>query len=275
MKMVSASKLRKANEAQSNAKSYAKHITDLISRVTAQLTKDDHPLLKTHKENNKALILVFTSDRGLCGAFNHNAHKQVLSWIERNQGQYDQIDVSCCGKKGYAFFQRRLPIKNHYENLNNEPSFESAVRIGGDLAEHFILGEYHEIYLVYNQFFSPLLQKSIFEKILPIDPAVLIRQDLRDDTKENITKNEYGYIFEPNQKVLLNYLIPHFLYFKVYFAMLENWAGEHGARMTSMDNATKNAVDLIQKNTLLRNRARQAAITTELTEIVAGAEALK
>ena len=265
MKMVSASKLRKAHQAQSNAKLYAQNLTALTSRITASVESTSHPLLVAKPTIKKILILVFTSNKGLCGAFNHNAHRAMTSWLATNRNQYDQIDVSCYGKQGFVFFQKKMTIKKYYEHVNDEPQFSDAITIGKDLAQWYQDGAYDEVYLVYNQFFSPLSQKSIFEKILPIDPAAMI------DEKNTKSCN---YIFEPEVSELLEFLIPHFLYFKIYFAMLENWAGEHGARMTAMDNATRNAAEFIDTYTLLRNRARQAAITTELTEIVAGAEAL-
>ena len=266
MKMVSASKLRRAQQAQVNAKSYAQNITGMISRISASLEPNSHPLLKTSETLKKALILVVTSDRGLCGAFNNNANKQVLSWFNENQKNYTQIDLSCCGKKGFMFLKRRINIKMNYENVTITPKFADAIRIGKEIIESFTKGEYSEVFIVYNQFLSPISQKTVFEKILPIDPKALV--------KEKSTKSSV-YDFEPDQSALLEFLIPHFLFFKIYFALLENSAGEHGARMSAMDNATKNASDMIDRNTLLRNRARQASITKELIEIVSGAEALK
>lgn len=267
MKMVSASKLKKAQEAQANAKLYAENLTALISRITHSLDESAHPLFEKRTEIKKALILIVTSDKGLCGAFNNNANKQVSTWIAQNEERLHQIDLSFCGKRGFTFFSRHPHIKKNYEDSTVKPDFLQAEKIGDELAESFISKEYDEVYIAYNQFFSPLSQKTLFEKILPIDPKALIKEEvaLADQTE---------YLFEPKTQELLKFLIPHYLYFRIYFALLENSAGEHGARMTSMDSASKNAKDLIEKNTLLRNRARQAAITTELIEIVAGAEAL-
>jgi len=164
------------------------------------------------------------------------------------------------------FFKKHDIVKNHYEDVTAEPKFSKAKEIGQELSKSFLDHEYDEVYLTYNQFFNPLSQKTVFEKILPIDSRALIDEEVNRNTQ---------YIFEPHKNELLEFLIPHFLYFKIYFALLENSAGEHGARMTAMDSATKNATDLIDRYTLYRNRARQAAITTELGEIVAGAEAQK
>lgn len=264
MKMVSASKLRKAQEAQVNAKLYAHGITEMISRIAANIEKTSHPLMLPKQKKEKALILVITSDKGLCGAFNNNVNKRVAQWIKDNETVYSTIDIAACGKRGFMFFRRSGKVKTHYENVTSRPDFATATKIGQDLISAFLTNQYDEIYITYNQFFSPISQKTTLERILPIPPSELITEkSLRLD-----------YIFEPGETAILEELIPHFLYFKIYFALLENSAGEHGARMSAMDNATKNASDLINRYTLLRNRARQAAITTELTEIVAGAEAL-
>ena len=267
MKMVSASKLRKAQEAQANAKEYAKSIQFLISRITTTVDSSIHPLLNKKDEIKSALILVVTSDKGLCGAFNNNANKRVEEWIQENSQNYERIDLSFCGRRGFNYFQKRQQVKNYYENMTANPTFEMANKIGHDISTSFIENEYDEVYITYNEFFSPLSQKTTFDKILPIDPELLKQVD-----EEEVQLPDY--IFEPVVSEMLNFLVPHFLYFKIYFALLENSAGEHGARMTAMDNATKNASELIDKYTLLRNRARQAAITTELTEIVAGAESI-
>lgn len=267
MKMVSASKLRRAQEAQANAKLYAQHIQAMISRIAASVERTSHPLLKGNEPAQNALILVITSDKGLCGAFNNNANKAVLAWVRENKKNYKKIDLAFCGKRGYMFFRKHFEVKNYYENIIEKPDFKQAMRIGTDIAKWFIDKEYDEIYIDYNHFISPLSQKTIFEKILPIDAKAL----LKDVEK----LKPASYEFEPDYDELLSFLLPHFLYFKIYFALLENSAGEHGARMTAMENATKNASELIDRYTLLRNRARQAAITTELTEIVAGAEAIK
>lgn len=265
MKMVAASKLRRAQEAQNNAKSYARQLAHMTSRISATIHPGLHPLLVPKERVRTALILVITSDRGLCGAFNHNANKQVVKWVDHQRAQYERIALSFCGRRGYQFFKNKEDTLTYYEDVTATPSFATAERIGQDLSRVYREGEFDEVYTVYNQFLSPISQKTVFQKILPIDPKELVDEAIEHPPE---------YIFEPEAEELLEYLIPHYLYFKIHFALLENSAGEHGARMSAMDNATKNASDLINKYTLLRNRARQAAITTELTEIVAGAEAI-
>lgn len=266
MKMVAASKLRRAQEAQGNAKLYARHLAGLTSRISATVHPSLHPYFVSRDHVRRILILVITSDRGLCGAFNHNANKRVLKWVEEHRSEYESISLSFCGRRGYQFFKKRLPVHRNYEGIVADPTFLRAEGIGADIERDFMSGQFDEIYTVYNQFLSPIAQRTVFRKILPIDP-----QELVDEQVEHPAE----YIFEPKAEELLRFLIPHYLYFEIYFSLLENAAGEHGARMSAMDNATKNASDLIDRYTLLRNRARQAAITTELTEIVAGAEAIK
>ena len=265
MKMVAASKLRRAHEAQANAKLYARHLTALTSRISASVSEQTHPLLVRRKKVNKVIILVITSDKGLCGAFNHNANRRVAGWIQENR-HHETIDVWCCGRKGFMYFNRHDRVKAHYEDVTVAPRFEDAMKIGDDLIRAFGDGRCDAAYLSYNQFVNPLVQKTVFQQILSIEPRSLVEK------KEDVCRD---YLFEPRAEELLRFLIPHFLYFKIYFALLENSAGEHGARMTAMDNATKNARELIDRYTLSRNRLRQAAITTELTEIVSGAEVLK
>ena len=266
MKMVAASKLRKAHQAQANAKVYAEELTAMTSRVRAGLSSASHPLLGPRAPVQKAIVVIITSDRGLCGAFNHNANRRVSAWITENRDHHEQIELWCCGEKGFMYFERHDLVKAHYENVTATPRFAEAIKIGNDLGDAFARGACDVAYLSYNQFINPLVQRTVFEQLLPIDPRLMNNADVQRPT---------DYMFEPEDETVLNFLIPHFLYFKIYFALLENSAGEHGARMTAMDSATKNASELIDRYTLSRNRARQAAITTELTEIISGAEALR
>ncbi len=267
MKMVAASKLRRAHQAQANAKRYAQELTAMTLRISATVPSVSHPLLTPRMSVKNVVILIITSDKGLCGAFNHSANRRVAAWIRENRSQHEKIELWCCGKRGFAYFNRHDAVKNHYENVTGTPRFADAMKIGNDLSLAFREGRCDTVYLSYNQFINPLVQRTVFEQILPIDPSAVLA--------ENKSGQRPDYIFEPEDDAVLNFLIPHFLFFKIYFALLENSAGEHGARMTAMDSATKNALELIDRYTISRNRARQAAITTELTEIVAGAEVLR
>lgn len=265
MKMVSASKLRRAQDAQRQASEYALRLNQFIARLAASVDARLHPLLHQPTEERRILLLVFTSDRGLCGGFNNNLIRMLRQWIARNQHRYAHIGLSFCGRRGYAYFRKRAVVEDYFEDVTAAPAFASARRIGQRISEQFVDGEYDSVYFVYNVFKSALSQTPVIQKALPFESTEFL------EGGEQIPSD---YIFEPEQQILLDRLLPRTLYFKIYYALLENAAGEHGARMTAMDNATTNAKNLIETYTLLRNRARQAAITTELTEIVAGAEAL-
>ena len=264
MKMVSASKLRRAQEAQRNAHQYAARLNELISRLAASVKSSAHPFLAPKPSVKNVLALVFTSDRGLCGAFNNNLCKFIFSWVNEKRESNQSPSLSFCGRRGYGFFKKRATCLTHYEGVTAKPDFIVASKIGDELSDYFVGGKYDEIYLAYNIFKSALSQQPTIQKLFPVEPSEIAGG----------TAISSDYIFEPEERKLLEMLLPRSVYFKIYYTLLENSAGEHGARMTAMDNATNNAEELFSQYTLLRNRARQAAITTELTEIVAGAEAL-
>ncbi len=269
MKMVSASKLRKAQNAQRSSQAYADRLNQIIARLAASVDAGAHPLMTPHERSDKALVLVYTSDKGLCGAFNNSMIRHVEQWLTMHRDDYSKIDLSFCGRRGFMHFVRRGLLNKNYEGVTASPSFADAAMIGDDLIEAYLSGRYDEIYLAYNVFHSPLSQEPTFRKILPIQPA-----EIAGASQLPTTTAALDYIFEPPQEELLKALIPRTVKFKIYYALLENAAGEHGARMTSMDNATTNCEKMIDHYTLMRNRARQAAITTELIEIISGAEAL-
>jgi F-type H+-transporting ATPase subunit gamma len=264
MKMVSASKFKRAHTAQSNALDYAKRLGDLMARL-AQSSQGQHPLMKTTKTVKNALVVLVSSDKGLCGGFNNNLIRVVRKWVPEQK--FSKLEFSFCGKRGYMAFRRSVTLKNHYENITLKPAFADALKVSKDLADAFLKGEYDEVYLAYNRFNSPISQTPVIEKILPLSPESIVSKDKKVPTAD--------YEYEPEEAELFSFLVPKFLDFKIYFTLLENAAGEHGARMAAMDNASKNTAELIDKYTLLRNRARQASITTELIEIISGAEALK
>ncbi len=265
MKMVSASKLRKAQHAQREASRYAAALSDVISRLAASVDSSAHPLLTPREKPKRALLVVFSSDKGLCGSFNHGVVKAARAWMAERKDRYEEIHLAYAGRRAYMALGRRFPLRAHHEDVTARPSFEGAQAIVDDFTEGFLDGTYDEVHLLYNTFKSAISQKPIFLQALPIEPAEVIHE---------ATKYEANYTFEPSTKELLAELLPKTVTFKIYFALLENAAGEHGARMSAMDSATSNAESMIDDYTLLRNRARQAAITTELTEIISGAEAL-
>jgi len=265
MQMVSASKLRKAQEAQRNMMEYANELRELISRLAASVDAAAHPLLTPRTPVRRVLNLVFTSDKGLCGAFNNNMIKHVDRWLKESREAFEDVRLSFCARRGYAHFRKRVEVEEYYEGATAQPTFATAHYVAGELTRAFLEGECDEVYLTYNVFKSALSQSPTVRKLLPIEPEEVLGHGPAFAPE---------YLFEPEIEQLLTLLLPRTVSFKVYFAFLENAAGEHGARMTAMDSATTNADNLIEDYTLMRNRARQAAITTELTEIVSGAEAL-
>ena len=262
MKMVAASKFKRAHRAQIGAKIYAQKLTELMKRFSGS-GPIDHPLLKTKKAVTKGLIVLFTSDKGLCGGFNNNLVRKTRHWISENSHKYAAIGMSFCGRRGYMSFRHDVKINKFYQNITLKPDFNGALEVTRDIITSFIEGDYEEIYLAYNRFDGPLAQTPVIERILPLEFSV-----------EAPYKSQ-NYTYEPKERKILSFLIPKFLNFKIFFTLLENAAGEQGARMSAMDKASQSTVELIDRYTLLRNRARQAAITTELIEVISGAEALK
>ena len=264
MKMVSAGKLRRAQEAQNRAKDYAHEVNNLIYRI-AESTSRGCTLLTPRQEAKSVLLLVFSSDKGLCGGFNNNLIKFVVQSAELTAEGKD-VSLSSvrrgtctanrerCGKTTPELPQHRIPVMRQKLPLN--------------LKKHSVWG-IDEIHMVYNHFVSPLSQEPQIDQLIPLPLGTLEDHDAASDA---VRADDF--ITEPGLAELLDNLIPRLVVFKVFFSLLENSAGEHGARMTAMDNATTNAGNLIDEYTLLRNRARQAAITTELIEIISGAEAL-
>ncbi len=260
MKLVSASKLRKAQVAIQTARPYAHKMRDVMNHLVARCHKDLHPLLD-HREGNRVLLVVITADRGLCGGFNSNIVKMAQKLITENVDR--DISLFIAGKKGLDFFQNRpYPIEDKYVGWTKDFEYLKAVEIGEMLAQLFIEKKTDRIYLVYNEFKSIIQQEVIREQLLPIVPEE-VGSDLTD------------YIFEPDEETILEDLLKRYMTTQIYRAFLESSASEHGARMTAMDAASRNAKEMIGKLTLFYNRTRQAYITKELIEIVNGAEALK
>jgi F-type H+-transporting ATPase subunit gamma len=264
MKLVATSKLRKAQDAMNRNKPFQVKLNNVLSRVISKTEDSSHPLL-IKRNIKKIRFYVYTSDRGLCGSFNNNLLKAAAKQIELKAQQAD-IEVYTLGKRAFDFFTRKYKnnFSKNYEGINLNISFENSDAISAEAIADFKSGWFDEAYIVHNEFISVLSQKPVCQRVLPIS----LPQP--DQPEANL-----DYLMEPDITSLLNTLLPKLVSMKFYFSLLENAAGEHGARMTAMENATNNSQDLIDKTTLLMNRVRQAAITTELTEIVAGAESLK
>lgn len=263
MKMVSAAKLRRAQDAIMAARPYSDKLWDVITSLTSRVERDAHYLLKP-REVKKVALFVITADRGLCGSYNHNINRLVERFIARERDKYEDILITVVGKKGRDYFlKRNFNVRKWYINIQKDFSYEKAREIAADLIEGYRDGVFDELHLIYNEFRSAISQRPVMEKLLPIHPP---------EPEEGL---KIEYIYEPSASDLLESLLPRHVSFQIYRALLEAIASEHGARMTAMDAASSNAEEIIKKLTLQYNKARQASITKELMEIVGGAEALR
>ena len=263
MKMVSAAKLRRAQEAALLARPYADKMNDILINLSARVSRSAHPLLATREEKRIQLVLV-TSDRGLCGGYNANLVRAAEAFI-RTHGAGKEILLALVGRKGADYYRRRRgKTGERYLNFLSTPAEELAAVIAEKLIARFIDGETDAVYLIYSHFRSALSQVPTVDKILPVALS---------ETQEPEQLTEY--LYEPGAEELLSSLLPKITEIKIQRALLEAAASEHGARMTAMDSATTNASKMMGSLTLQMNRARQASITRELMEIVGTAEALK
>lgn len=262
MKMVSAARLRRAQEAAFAARPYAEKLEAVLQNLAAQSQTVAHPFLLPREEQNIDLLLI-TSDRGLCGGFNANLIRAAETFMHEHAGC--QVRLVLIGRRGFDHFRRRpVTITAHHINLFGRLSAALAHEIGQQMGERFLRGESDAFYVLYARFRSALVQVPTIDRILPIVPKT---------HAPGIPPLEY--LYEPSPQELLASLLARYVDMLIYRAMLESVASEHGARMTAMDNATNNAVDMISRLTLDMNRARQAGITRELLEIVSTSEALK
>lgn len=263
MKMVAAAKLRRAQENIVATRPYAHKLAGLMGHIIARMENPEEVLLR-QREVKKVLLVVVTADRGLCGAFNSNLIRQAVRTVQ----SYPDVEVQLfpVGRKGYEYFSRRdYDVYEKRINFFNHLNFNDAVEISEQLVECFASGEFDRIEVIYNEFKSAIQQNVVTEQFLPFIPD--------QDMLEN--KSGIDFIYEPGKAEILSSLIPKHLNVQMWKILLESNAAEQGARMTAMESATDNAEDLIAYLTLHYNRARQAAITKEISEIVGGAEALK
>jgi F-type H+-transporting ATPase subunit gamma len=266
MKMVSTAKLRRATEAILNARPYAKKISVLLSHLVNEDDKLSNPLFADREIKNVAIVVV-TADRGLCGAFNTNIIKEAVNYIEENIKQKRlSYQLYCLGKKGTDYFSRRdYNIAAKYPGIFSQLDYTIAQGLVDEIIPKYLDGRIDKVILIFNEFRSIIQQKIVVEQFLPI---------ISSDEKEYEKQEPANYIYEPDQKAIFNYLIPKHLKGQMWRVLLESNASEFAARMTAMDNATTNAKELIRTLSLTYNSKRQAAITTEILEIVSGANAL-
>jgi len=276
MKLVAAARLRKAQDNVVRLRPYADSTVEIITSLASRLGHEEHPLL-ARREPKKILLILLTSDRGLAGAFNTGISKAAFRTYTEFVQEGKEVSVAAIGRKGSEYFRRRgVAIAHSFGHVYEQLSYSKARTIGELIINEYTKKKVDAVYIAYNEFKSAISQKIELQRLLPIE----LPQELTDTSQDGVVdgKDNLGqveYLYEPEQKTLLNTLLPLHVHAGIYRALLESVASEHGARMTAMDNATNNAADMIQALTLQANRARQAAITTELMEIIGGAEALK
>jgi F-type H+-transporting ATPase subunit gamma len=261
MKTVSAAKLRRSQERVFSARPYADQLKKVLADLIIRIENLSHPLLEVRPEH-RILVLVVTADRGLCGAFNSNILRSASAFLRDHAGQ--TVTLATIGRKGRDFFRRRgMRIQSEFINIFSKLDYGHARDISEAVQQAYSKTEVDAVYLIYNEFKSVIQQRVVIEKILPLTPVQL-----------NEASTQLDYIFEQPPQEIFNRLLPRYLEIQIYRALLESAAAEHGARMASMDTATRNAGEMIDILTLNMNRVRQAAITREIIEVVSGAGAL-
>ncbi|MEW5853893.1 MAG: ATP synthase F1 subunit gamma [Myxococcota bacterium] len=284
MKMVSAAKLRRAQERLIAARPYANQLHDVVSHLAARVgDTEKYPLLRSHPHPRKVLLVVITSDRGLAGGFNSNVIRRAERFLWEEKSRYPDIRVAVIGRKARDYFKKGHPTMQEHVGVFESLTFARAKEIADAIADEYVREDLDAVFLAYNEFKSAISQNVLIEQLLPVVPAggtllsagadVRGAQVAAGGTTALTAGVEHKY--EPSQGEILDALLSRYFATQVFRALLESVASEHGARMSAMDNATKNAGEMVGSLTLTYNRARQAYITKELMEIIGGAEALK
>jgi F-type H+-transporting ATPase subunit gamma len=267
MRMVAAAKLRRAQDAILAARPYSQQLWATMFEIARREKGLEHPWLKLHDRRERLEVLVITSDRGLCGAYNMNTLKAAEAAIAERAAEFREVDVSSAGRKATEYLRRRRPVEASWTFAGGS-GYKLAAEIGQHLAQRYESGEVDEVIAVFSEFVSALTQRPQVVRILPLVPDFSrVREYAEGEGTE-------PYEIEPGPRAVLDTLAPLALEFSIYRALLENQAGFYAAQMTAMESATRNTEELIRSLSLKYNRARQAAITKELVEIVSGAEAL-
>lgn len=269
MKMVSAAKLRRAQDAILSSRPYAYRIYSIMLSL-ARREGVEHPLLEVRPEKRIRLV-VLSGERGLCGAFNTNVIKATNRFLREKEAQGIEVSLDLLGKKAYDIYRKKRSIGTHHEGILLRPSYATIAPIAESILASYRGGEFDAIYLVYNEFKSAIQQTTTVERLIPVSKEV-------PDGVVGVLRHQEAatnYIYEPSERAILDELIPRHFRMQIFRAVLESVASEHGARMSAMENATKNASEMIESLTLDYNKARQAAITKELMEIVGGVEAMR
>lgn len=271
MKMVASAKLRRAQDNIHAARPYAYRIYSMLLTL-AHRQGVEHPLLVERPEKRVRLI-VLAGDRGLCGAFNSNIFKATDAFIKEKEAQGVEISFEAIGKKTNDFYRGKRKIDTYHEGLIADGTYERAAEIADGVLTDYREGNLDSVYLVYNEFKSAIQQKVTVERLIPVDTN--LPDGVAGVLQNSDEEHHANFVFEPSEEEMLNEVIPRHFKTQLYRAVLESVVSEHGARMSAMEAATNNASDMIDALTLEYNKARQAAITTELSEIVGGVEAMK
>jgi F-type H+-transporting ATPase subunit gamma len=265
MNMVAASKFKTAQMRMENFRPYAVKFMEVLSSLALRVDARTHPLLAV-REPKRIRVICMTSDRGLCGGFNSNLIKATERFIKEKQRENREVELIPVGRKGRDFFRKKTKIIDDRADVFGKFDMSLAVKISGDVISPFIGEEYDELYLLYNQFVNVSVQRPTVVRLFPL-PSIGREEEFEPDKR-------LDYIYEPSEEALLEKLLPMYVHVLIYRALVETSAGENGARMAAMDNATRNCEDLVQSLTLKYNKVRQSAITAELMDIVGGTEAL-
>jgi F-type H+-transporting ATPase subunit gamma len=268
MKMVAAAKMRKVQDRMLNFRPYASRMGTVLTDLAKVAEREIHPLLALRLKK-KVEVVVITSDKGLCGAFNTNILKAANNYINGLKKEGVEITLSVVGRKARDFFRRRsVPMRNAWIGLSGRVSYANAQEIAGNLVEGYTSETFDEVVVIYNEFKSMISQKVTIMKLLPVGV-------IEGEESKEATAMKADYLYEPSRAAIFERLLPKYIEIQGYRALLESSAAEEAARMAAMENATKNCSEMITKITLLANKVRQASITGELMDIVGGVEALK
>lgn len=268
MNMVAASKLRTTQQQLDQFVPYATQLTEIMNRVAAGVEPEGFPLLMAHEEVVKVELISLTADRGLCGAFNTNLIAAADKFIQGKEQEGLEVSLTQLGRKGRDYFRRRKrPLRVFHEGMLNKPNYGDASALGQEVIDLFLSHEVDEVYVCYAEFINIVTQRPVIKKLLPIAPETMEEEEQEQELLE--------YIFEPSRAGVLNDLLPNYIKLQLLEAFFQTAVSEHAARMAAMDNAVNNCKEMVRDLTLVYNKARQAAITAELMDIVGGVEALK
>lgn len=268
MNMVAASKLRTTQQQLDQFVPYATQLTEIMNRVAAGVEPEGFPLLMAHEEVVKVELISLTADRGLCGAFNTNLIAAADKFIQGKEQEGLELSLTQLGRKGRDYFRRRKrPLRVFHEGMLNNPNYGDASALGQEVIDLFLSHEVDEVYVCYAEFINIVTQRPVIKKLLPIAPETMEEEGQEQELLE--------YIFEPSREGVLNDLLPNYIKLQLLEVFFQTAVSEHAARMAAMDNAVNNCKEMVRDLTLVYNKARQAAITAELMDIVGGVEALK